>query len=381
VAEVNVQAQQTPPQPIEEIPEPTQETQVSTPPLQTTPTQETEQETAEETVTEESNETEDAPVEETFSIEPTTEPDTQPAIQPTIQTWTAQPQTTQENTPSQPTAEELEVKVKVKSKIVDDGDSVKVKPDDEFKVKIDVRNNAEEEKEIEIEASIDDLDQEEDDSTALDSGDSEDFTYEFEIPRITDDDEYDLNIFVKDGKQTKEWNILLKIDKPSHEILIEQFTITPETVKCGQISAEIKIKLENTGKNDEDGTLHFESSTLRLSENVPFELAEGESRIYTKTLTKLAPGEHTITTRADYGKEKTEETKQLTVEACKQEETKQTQIQPEHPRTSGISAQKTAATVSSHAAGMPAKDIASILFVTLSGLFAVTLIIYIIKIR
>ncbi len=367
VAEINVQPQQTPAQaPVPTAPQPVQS---EDPPVTT------EEEPVEE-------------VEEVFSTEPTVEeeiatPETnvppeqiplQPATQPNppaqTGTWGAQPQTSTQETVEQP--EELEVEVKVRRKQVDDGDSVQVKPDNEFKVKVDVKNNAEQEKDVDIEVSIDDLDQEEEDSTTLDPDDSEDFTYEFDIPRITDDDEYDLDIFVKDGTQTKKWNILLKIDKPTHEIIITQFSLTPVT--CGQISSQARIQLANTGKNDEDGTMHIEGV-----QDIPFELTEGEERQYTQTLTRLTPGVHPVTITVDYGKQTVQQTEQLTVEACKQEETAIVNAEPEQEQVVIQTGQKEAKPVSLQSEGIPSKDIISIAFVILSTLFAVTLIIFAIR--
>ncbi len=349
VAEINTPRSQTPPQPIQSEP----------------PVEEAQEEPAEETT---------KTVEEVFSTEPTTENlpaeyiPTQPAAP--AQVTNALTGNTAA-TATETIQEELEVEVKARSKKVDDGDTVQVKPDSEFKVKVNVKNNAEEEKDVDIDVNIDDLDQEEEDSTTLDPGDSEEFTYEFDIPRITDDDKYDLEVFVKDAEQTRKWNILLKIDKPKHEVIITQFSLTP--VNCGQVSSEAKMQIANTGKNDEEGTIHIGK------QDIPFELAEGETRQYTQTITSLEPGAQLVTMTVDYGKHTAQQTEQLTVEACAREETAKVQAEPEQTRVAVQSGQKEAETVSSQSEGMPTKDIISISFVILSGLFALTLIIFAIR--
>ncbi len=412
VAQVNVPPAQTPPAPQTLPSESTQPTETitpvtTTPPVETIPPAPAPQPTTEPEGTAEPNPettpTEETTTEENITASPapvvvivppatdstSTAPAVQPAPAPALTETPAVPAPAlTETQPTQQTAtqntaaaqiDELSIQVKVGSKKVEDGDSVKVKPDKELKIEIDIKNNAAEEKEIEIEASIDDLDQDEEDSVTLDPNEQEEFKYTFDIPRLTEDDEYDLDIFVRDSKQTREWNILLKIDKPSHEVNIKQFSITPEIVQCEQTSAELQLKLENTGKNDEEGTILFESATLDILETMPFDLAEGESKLYKKTISALKTGTHDIKAKADYGKTE-EQTKTLTVQPCIAEEATVTHAEPETPRVGISSGQQMAKTVT-NADTMPAKDIASIAFVILSGLFAVTLIIFAMRFR
>jgi hypothetical protein len=262
---------------------------------------------------------------------------------------------------------DLEVKVIVDGKNVNDGDSVKVKPDKEFKVKIELKNNAVNEKEIDVNAKLNDFDQEESDSLTLKAGESEQLKYTFDIPRLTDDDQYPLVITVNE----KKWEIKLKIDKPSHEITIES-SVDPEKVPCEGTYAKLKARIENTGKNDEEGTIKIESNTLKLLDEWPFDLPEGESHLFEKTISALAPGEHDISVKALYGSRTSEAHGKLTVESCKKEEIQKVQIEPEERLAMALSDKKTAAPAILEE--LPVVDIMTITFLTLTGAFAVLIL-------
>ncbi len=390
---VGVQPVQSPPVPTEEpeAPEPTQ-TQESTtdtsdpsPPIQSTPPASTPvsdpapapgstpvQPTntpAGQTI---SSSTQQIPQQES-QPQPTPQPTSPPPAQQTTPTPQQQTQQTQQQQTAQqqqttPTPGTLEIKVIVDSKEVDDGDSVKVKPDDEFKVKVELENNAAEAKDVDVDVKLSDFDQEESDSITLKAGESEQFKYTFDIPKLTDDDEYLLEIRVNE----KKWEITLKIDKPSHEINVKA-NVEPEIVLCEETSAKLKVRIENTGRDDEEGTIKVESSTLKLLDEWPFDLPEGESQLFEKIINALVPGEHGISVKALYGSKNAKADAKLTVESCKKEETQNTQLAPEERMASALANKKSATPVNADA--MPFEDTISIIFVVLSSIFAITLLI------
>ncbi|MEM3154405.1 MAG: hypothetical protein QW165_02430 [Candidatus Woesearchaeota archaeon] len=262
---------------------------------------------------------------------------------------------------------ELEVGITVAGKKVINGESVKVKPDDGFSVKIDLKNNAAVEKEIEVDVGIPDLDQEDGDSATIAPGDEERLTFEFEIPRLTDDDEYPLEISVNE----LEYEITLKIEKPSHEINIRSLTIEPETVPCEQTSAKLGIKIENTGKDDEEGKIKVESSTLNLLDEWPFDLPQGEVQRFEKTINALVTGSHYILVTALYGSRKAEASKQVTVEECVQQETTSMQIAPDERIALALTNKQAAVPVTAETS---TEKTMTIVFLVLTAIFSLLIL-------
>jgi len=245
--------------------------------------------------------------------------------------------------PATPT-DDLLVEIKVDGDKVSDGDSVKLKLNKEFNVKVELENRANTTKDVEVEADLDDLNQDDEDSVTLEKNEGEKLKFDFDIPKLTDDDEYDLEITVNDGK-TRRYDITLKIDKPSHELSISDATLTPEAVPCEENTARLDIRIDNTGKDDEEGALSIESGTLKLKENNSFEISQGESQLFSRTINAMTPGEHNIGIKAKYGSRNTETSKKLTVNACKKETTIETQASPAQSETLAPTANQKMATV------------------------------------
>ncbi|HLF54732.1 MAG TPA: hypothetical protein VI612_03355 [Candidatus Nanoarchaeia archaeon] len=325
VEAVNVPPEQTPPLPPEQPPVPTEQPPTPPPP---TP-QPTEQ-------------------------PPASQPTPQPATQPTTQSPPTTPQ------------QDLIIEVKADGKKMNNEDTIKVKPDDEINVEIDIRNNANEAKEVDIEAEIGDLDQEESDTLTIEANFDEEIEYEFEIPRLTDDDEYLLNIFVDE----QEWNVNIKVDKPSHEVGIRYLKIEPEIAKCENNIAVLTVKLENTGKDEEEGVLRIESA-LGNGE-VKFDLPQGETKMFTKTFNNLIAGEHDINVKAAYGKRIIEKSLKLTVESCKAEKIMQTKVEQ---REIIVEPAKLVEATTIETETMPVSDIMNIALLTAASIFAILLII------
>ena len=195
-------------------------------------------------------------------------------------------------------------------------DTFKVRPDDEIELEISLENKASVTKKIEVEAEIDDLDQEEEDEITLDPGEREELEFEFFIPRLTDDDRYDLEILVKDGREKHSYDVVLKLDKKSHELDIRHAYFFPSALSCEEDETLLTVKLENTGRDNEEGVLRLESSTLGFEREIPFDLDEGESQVFRERFAYLEPGQHVLEATATYGSRSISKSAQLSVDAC-----------------------------------------------------------------
>jgi hypothetical protein len=246
---------------------------------------------------------------------------------------------------------------------------VKLKPDKEFKVKVALENRANVSKDVVVSAEVDDLDQDAQDSFTLLPGARDEFKYIFEIPRLTEDDNYPLDIFVKDEKGTKAWNVVLKVDKPTHELSIRYFSI--DSIVCGQVSTELKVRVENAGKSDEEAVLELEGAGLL--EKIQFELEQGDSKMFTKTIT--APeGSHEVSARVVYGKKSVLSKTSFTSSYCKAEQSVVTQAVPGRERFAFLTQQK--ANVVAESA--PVEDIFSFAFLTVLTVFALLLFVFVV---
>ncbi|MCX6708481.1 MAG: hypothetical protein NTW67_02420, partial [Candidatus Woesearchaeota archaeon] len=266
--------------------------------------------------------------------------------------------------------EGLGVEVFVNSKKVSESDSVKVKPGKEVKVKVELENRDNVSKDVSVSAEVGDLDEDGKDSFILLPGARDEFKLIFEIPRLTDDDNYPLKVLVND-KETKEWNVVLKVDKPAHELSIRYFSIDP--IVCGQVSTELKVRVENTGKNDEEGVLELVGESVGLSEKISFELEQGESKAFTRTVS--APeGSHEVSARVVYGKKSVLSKTSFTSSVCKAEQAVSTQSEPGKERFAFLSQQK--ANIVAESA--PVEDIFSFVFLTVLTVFALLLFVFIV---
>jgi uncharacterized cupredoxin-like copper-binding protein len=364
---VGVQSVQSPPVPAEEPetenqePESTTETNDQSPPANSP--------SANSQPAAPSPSQESIPAQTTQEMTPAPEQQATTSQQALTQTTLQEQQTssqaiTQQTTPTPGT---LEIKIVVDGEEVQDGDSVKVKPDDEFTVKVDLENNAGVENDVDVSAELADFDQEDEDIVTLEPGESERMTFEFEIPRLTDDDEYPLEINVNENK----YEMTLKIDKPSHAINIRSLTIDPKVVPCEQATAKLGIKIENAGKYDEEGIVKIQSDALKLADEWPFDLPEGETQRLEKTISALVPGSHNIIVTALYGSKKAQAEKTLAVEACVQEGKVSTQIAPEERIALALSNKQVAVPVHTDAGF---SETITIVFVVLTTLFAVLLL-------
>ncbi|MEM4254199.1 MAG: hypothetical protein QXR48_02320 [Candidatus Woesearchaeota archaeon] len=203
---------------------------------------------------------------------------------------------------------EMTAKANGRKKKVNGDTSLKVSPDSEVKLEISLKNNGNTTKKITIEAGIEDLDEEEKETITLKPGDDEELDYEFFIPRLTDEDEYELKIIIRENGMRIKKTLLLRIDKQSHEISIRKAKATA----CND-NGRITVRLENTGSNEEKGNLLLESKSLGLERKIPFLLDEGEYKTFDEPFL-VEEGTHTIIVTAEYGKYAI--TRDVLVEGC-----------------------------------------------------------------
>lgn len=208
---------------------------------------------------------------------------------------------------------------------------------------IEVENNLNNDFDFDIETYLYDLTKDKKiesykDSLDIDNGDMEEINSDFEIEENLDES-HEYVIFVKaseskDESYCNEQYVLINIERAEHNIIIENFEITPSTLVCGDYF-NIDVNLKNKGTSDEDVYLLVENSELGFKEQTPeFELEkyndkDSTTKIFTiKSSEKLNSGEYSLKLTAifDDGDEKSSLSKTISIE-CKQIEQKTQEIQ------------------------------------------------------
>jgi len=212
----------------------------------------------------------------------------------------------------QTTTNGLEIEITAKgngrTKKVNSNTLLSVNPDSEVKLNIAIKNNGNTTKKITVEAGIDELDEKEKETIILKPDDDEELKYEFFIPRLTDEDKYKLEISIRENGIRIKKTLTLKLDKSPHKISIHK----AKAEACDE-KGRITIRLENTGSNNEKGTLHLESKSLGLDRKIPFSLDEGEYKTFSEPFLTES-GTHTISLTTEYNSRSI--TKEVPVENC-----------------------------------------------------------------
>lgn len=153
-------------------------------------------------------------------------------------------------------------------KSLEDGDDLKdLKPGDQIDIRVDVENTFSEDDDVDfddvtVHVEIDDSDfdvDEDEDISSLSANDEDSIT----ISNVEIDSEasgtYVLDVTVEgrgespfSGRHGQKIQIDLKVERESHEIQIQTASLSPSTLACGKNSFDAKLKLFNSGKNDED---------------------------------------------------------------------------------------------------------------------------------
>lgn len=194
--------------------------------------------------------------------------------------------------------------VKVEIKDPDNGDDFEI--GETISIEVDVDNDDTKKHDFVVEAILYDktnnkkLESVESDEIEIDDGDSEKFDLDLKIPTDEDiDEDDDFALFVKafqDGKESlncDEDSIDIDIEVPSHKVIIEDASLTPSSVNCGDtVTATVDVK--NVGSSDERLVrIRAREPSLKIDVlSDPFEIEEvGQDDESTQTLTFQVPGD------------------------------------------------------------------------------------------
>ncbi len=174
-------------------------------------------------------------------------------------------------------------------------------PGDELDIEVNVENDDDDEMDVVVEAFLYDLDDNDkiasvkSSSDEIDDNDDQDFDLVLKIPKdsnLDEDNEYTLYVKAyEDGDEEENCNedsIDLDLEKEDDDVVVEDFTLSPSTVSCGEtVSATIDV--ENIGSRDQrDVYIELKNSLLGLDqESNEFDLDEGDDE--TKRFTFNVP--------------------------------------------------------------------------------------------
>ena len=158
------------------------------------------------------------------------------------------------------------------------------------------------------------------DGIDVDEGESERVELTLKIPTNTDEED-EFIVYVRaeaenDLEHCNEESVSIKIKRDRHKVVVEEFVLSPYTIKCGQdITADVWIK--NIGKKDEDVKVVLESPELHIfEETLEFELEtdrKDESLFKVRIPEGIEAGEYNIRARVMFDGEYEEETRELIV--------------------------------------------------------------------
>ena len=144
--------------------------------------------------------------------------------------------------------------------------SEKAKPGDKIEFDIELENLYSRSADIDIESidvtitieNIDDGD-DIDDSVSVDdikAGKDDSVKIDFNIPTLVDEEDYDVIIEVdardeSGNNQDIRWELILEVNKDSHELLLDRADLSPSLVRCSR-NPSVDVKVVNIGSKDED---------------------------------------------------------------------------------------------------------------------------------
>tara|TARA_B100000315_G_scaffold49131_1_gene43765 strand:+ start:222 stop:2132 length:1911 start_codon:yes stop_codon:yes gene_type:complete len=163
-------------------------------------------------------------------------------------------------------------------------------PGDEIDIEVNVENDDDDEMDVVVEAFLYDLDDNDkiasvkSSSDEIDDNDDQDFDLVLKVPEgsnLDEDNEYTLYIKAyEDGDEEENCNedsIDLDLEKEDDDVVVEDLTLSPSTVSCGEtVSATVDV--ENIGSRDQrDVYIELKNSLLGLDqESNEFDLDEGD---------------------------------------------------------------------------------------------------------
>ncbi len=211
--------------------------------------------------------------------------------------------------------QDIDVAFGTKTESVDNGDSVDgLKPGNQVTMRVKAENRFSSKEDLEIEdielvVESDDLDLDEDeDFGTLGPREEDTASISFEIDEDAEDQDNDVEIRIEGrdengARHGEKWTIQLEVERKSHEVAIDEFTLVPSTLGC-QDEAQLSVTIRNVGRSDEDEViLRIESPELKYGSVIDdLELDEDDDSTHrfvipTKNLSK---GTYRITIETYY---------------------------------------------------------------------------------
>ncbi len=180
----------------------------------------------------------------------------------------------------------------------DGDDDFKAAPGDLIEISFDMTNrfdndydHADLEIEVELELDDNDFGDDVDESTSFvleggddtDKGDRGDRVLSFTVPVDADEQDYEMDIRIEaedenGGKHIYEWVAQLEIEREREDLRIDEVTLSPSSLACGQ-SSTLTVEVRNYGSDEQDDVIvTVFGSELDLNDNFQTSLGEGGDR-------------------------------------------------------------------------------------------------------
>jgi len=214
-----------------------------------------------------------------------------------------------------------------------------IKPDNTLTIKVTVENQFTTSEDVDIEdievsatlENIEDGNDIEFTSSKFDLSPNDDKTvkFEFEIPLVLDDDQYDLNIEVvgedtNDTKHKESLTVELNVDKENHELMFYKNEFSPQTLVCDR-DTNFLVGVINIGENEEEVTFTLKNDRLGYSYEDKFKLDErpsSDENQYDKELKLSFPdaiqGTYTFEAKVSYNGKTEKKEIPLVIQMCEQ---------------------------------------------------------------
>ncbi|MBW2982887.1 hypothetical protein KY327_01130 [Candidatus Woesearchaeota archaeon] len=182
---------------------------------------------------------------------------------------------------------------------LDDGDTYddEAKPGDDVEIEVRVENTFDDNMDIEdVEVIIEsngDLDWDKDEDLGdIEDDDKDTATFSFTVPEDADEDDYEIEIRVEGtdeegARHGEEWTVELEVEKEDEDLRIDDVTVSPSFVRCGQGRLTIRVDYTNIGQDDlEDATIRIRSDSEIDYEEVirDIEIDEGDDDTESATM-------------------------------------------------------------------------------------------------
>jgi hypothetical protein len=213
--------------------------------------------------------------------------------------------------------------------------SKKAKEESDIKFEIEIQNVWDKHiEDIEVIVTIEDAndgdDIDERSSTPyLEPDSSSNLKFDFELPLMIDDDDYDVIIDVEGidsegNSHVFSWELILEVEKDKHKIKVLKADISPTTISCFRQSS-LKLSVLNLGREEEIVDVSIKSVDLEFGIESSFELgvgtdndAEYEKTYKFKVPSYISEGIYPIELIMGYDDKKYKDISYLEIDECEQ---------------------------------------------------------------